>query len=586
MQGNQVIAHPDYFDRPDYIASLEQRCNKGDVARVNGTIVEALRQMTPPIIAVDPVSYVNLGPKTARVCVDGRRKIYIKFYTLDDMEAAIDHLNKTMLWKKGRLWEIATDFPSFSFKYYASPLGLYSAQPQSHNSPPPPPPRAPSQGPQQPQPTTAAAANNNNSGGPFVNQQQQLHPLPLPPVALVPRPPVIVVVSSSAAVATTTTPPSSSSVASETAAASVGAYKTADDTTIGPKLASGGYGVVHKGTCHGAQIAMKLFKDAKTSATSLASAEYELNIFKKVNGGPNIVQLCRPVWQGNDLALMLELLECDIHALVYSGAPGSIIEALNLNSPFLALPDILYVAEKAALGLHWAHEDRVIHSDVKPENFLLAQTLDCKLSDFGLAIDIPDCRPIEQIYQSGQDRGTLPYLSPEVVLYEHISYKSDIFSFGVLMCEILSRKPPYYPERVDHNFLVSKFSNGGGDHLKIIPNQYWESREALPVRLVKLIQDCLAIEPAKRPECMYHVAYTLRMIRAELLCPSTKARSTWLAAGGLFLQRHPVMPWDQFYSNLNSDPTLLSLRPHICDPTGHYVYFQKLSALATSQGWS
>ncbi|KAH3756055.1 Dual specificity protein kinase [Pelomyxa schiedti] len=487
-----------------------------------------------------------MGPNTARIYTKNGNRTFLKLFTVEDLLTAKMNLNacRTL----GPYWEISTEIPK-PFEFYKSSLGIYHP-PQGHEA-------------AHPQQVTTTES----------TEQIQLPALALNPLVLcISSSPAQQLGSSS----TTTTPSFSAATRSASSC-----YETPHDITMGSKLGAGGFGEVHGATCHSAPVALKLFKGAMTSTTTLQCGLHEFELLQKC-AGPNIVQQFGVTTQGDDFAIILEQLECDLRSLIYVGVPSSFNSLLNLTTtPFLILSDILFVAEDAGHGIHWAHMRRVIHADIKPENFLL--------SDFGLGISIPPTLPIEYIIPLPGDVGTPAYLSPEIVQQREISFKSDMYSFGVLLCEILSGKPPYSDHKlksnpnicvpVTHKFLDEIFKKN--EHTEI-PTQY-RGGELLPLPLVNLIEHCLAKDPKKRPDSMDYVAITLRSIRFELLSPSLTARTMWQRANGPLHEREPVMPWSKMITPSNPDPILLSWRQQICDKSGN-VALRKLSAMAVSQG--
>lgn len=103
------------------------------------------------------------------------------------------------------------------------------------------------------------------------------------------------------------------------------------------------------------------------------------------------------------------------------------------------LEDIVDFAVQICDGLREAHEAGVIHRDVKPSNIILDNKGRCRLLDFGLA----DIQGTEKITKTGFAIGTLGYMSPEQVEGKHADQRSDIFSLGVVLYEMITGKQPF-----------------------------------------------------------------------------------------------------------------------------------------------
>jgi serine/threonine protein kinase/Flp pilus assembly protein TadD len=114
-------------------------------------------------------------------------------------------------------------------------------------------------------------------------------------------------------------------------------------------------------------------------------------------------------------------------------------------------PDVqeaLAIAEQIAEALKQAHARGIIHRDIKPENIMITTGAQVKVLDFGLAKVVRDPQIVEAdtaslLSMPGMVIGTLPYMSPEQVRGEELDCRSDIFSFGAVLYELLSGRRPF-----------------------------------------------------------------------------------------------------------------------------------------------
>jgi serine/threonine protein kinase len=178
----------------------------------------------------------------------------------------------------------------------------------------------------------------------------------------------------------------------------------------------------------------------------------------------------------------------------------------------MTLQQALHVLSDAALGLAVAHDACVIHSDIKPANVLCSDDYSSvKLADFGLAHAVT-----ASLSTLSGGRGTLLYMAPELGDGLPLSSCTDIFSFGMMMWQVL-HPGIQNPFGVLHNVIVRKLCNGERPDF---------TRADAPPALKELVVRCLAHDPTKRPASMWDVQRQLKAILQQLLDtspPSTLA---------------------------------------------------------------
>jgi serine/threonine protein kinase len=109
----------------------------------------------------------------------------------------------------------------------------------------------------------------------------------------------------------------------------------------------------------------------------------------------------------------------------------------NLDAPFSRIVDF---AIQAARGLENAYHRSIIHRDIKPSNLIITPELNLKIIDFGLAKSLWDTSTITS---TGMVVGTPRYISPEQGMGRSVDHRSDIYSLGATLYELLTRQPPY-----------------------------------------------------------------------------------------------------------------------------------------------
>jgi tetratricopeptide (TPR) repeat protein/predicted Ser/Thr protein kinase len=205
----------------------------------------------------------------------------------------------------------------------------------------------------------------------------------------------------------------------------------------------------------------------------------------------------------------------------------------------LTLTHCLDVAEQVAAALAKVHDHGIVHRDLKPENILVSEDGYVKVIDFGLAklLDPPISDPGDAPRQlpdrggsplhtrEGVVLGTASYMSPEQARGEAVDARSDIFSFGVVLYELLTGEAPFKRKSVVETLSAI---------LREAPPPMPASREKSPVELQSVVGKCLEKDPAKRYQGFREVARDLRELRDRL---GKRAAVSWrhLAAGAVLV---------------------------------------------------
>ncbi|KAI9079175.1 hypothetical protein K1719_038901 [Acacia pycnantha] len=195
------------------------------------------------------------------------------------------------------------------------------------------------------------------------------------------------------------------------------------------KIGEGGFGPVYRGKlADGQEIAVKRLSGS--SRQGITEFKNEVKLIVKLQHR-NLVKLLGCCTQGDDKMLVYEYMpNGSLDCFIFDDTKGKV---LNWSRRFLIICEI-------ARGLVYLHQDsrlRIIHRDLKASNILLDDKLNPKISDFGIARIFG----VDQI-EGNTKRvvGTYGYMAPEYVIDGLFSVKSDVFSFGILLLEIISGK--------------------------------------------------------------------------------------------------------------------------------------------------
>ena len=202
------------------------------------------------------------------------------------------------------------------------------------------------------------------------------------------------------------------------------------------ELGRGGMGVVYKGyePALGRHVAIKELSPALAHDPNLVERFLREARSMAALSDPHIIQV---YFIGTD-----EHTQQPFFAMEF--VDGDSLSGLLKREGKLSVENSLKVMHQTAQGLATAHDKGVIHRDIKPGNLMLTQRGQVKIADFGIALATQDIS--KKLTSTGEFVGTPGYLSPEVCLGKTVDQRSDIFSLGIVMFEMLSGKTPFTDE--------------------------------------------------------------------------------------------------------------------------------------------
>jgi serine/threonine protein kinase len=195
----------------------------------------------------------------------------------------------------------------------------------------------------------------------------------------------------------------------------------------------------------------------------------------------------------------------------------------------LATDRVVDIARQTALALNAAHAAEIVHRDLKPDNVMLLPEADgttrVKVLDFGIArVSLPNAPDATHLTRIGVVMGTIAYMSPEQATGQAVDGRTDLYSLGVMMYEMIAGRPPFEAE------LPSQ----------VLARQLVEPPPPLPSStppgLALLVLDLLAKAPAARPATARDVLDRLAQLSAAPARPVAAAlppRVIWYAGAGV-----------------------------------------------------
>ena len=257
-------------------------------------------------------------------------------------------------------------------------------------------------------------------------------------------------------------------------------------------LGKGGMGDVYRvhDTVAGRDLALKLLRrEVAANATSLERFRREIAVLTRLRH-PAILSILDHGVEGSDLFFVCEIVRGqDLRMELRKRGPFPVKDACAL---------VAVVADALAA----AHAEGVVHRDVKPANIMVADDGSIHLVDFGLAR--PEGLDVERVTQTGQFVGTPAYMSPEQFDARTVDSRSDVYSLGIVLFEMLTGHAP---------FSASSVMSMAMKHLKEAPPAPSVSRPDLPPWVDRVVLKCLEKEPSRRFQGASALAEELRLPR-------------------------------------------------------------------------
>lgn len=242
----------------------------------------------------------------------------------------------------------------------------------------------------------------------------------------------------------------------------------------------------------GDRYALKVLRpDFRQDKAEMAFLKNEFEIARTLNH-PNVIKMHDLVLTGTAPFLVLELFS-----------------ELNMKQALRRGPEsIAYMLDKVIAqsieGLYYMHSQGYVHCDIKPDNFLVSRDGDVKVIDFTISQKIK--KGLAKIFggKTRKIQGTRSYMSPEQIRGKVLGPRSDVYSLGCVLFEIVTGKLPYTGE--SPNDLLNK-------HISAPIPSPLVANENVTNEFAAIIKSTMAKNPEDRPESMWELLKTIRATR-------------------------------------------------------------------------
>lgn len=254
------------------------------------------------------------------------------------------------------------------------------------------------------------------------------------------------------------------------------------------KIGAGGMATVYRAKCHVLKrdVAVKILRDEFTTDNEFikrfnAEAQAAASLTH-----PNIVSVYDVGHEGNLYYIVMELVK------------GKTLKEIIVEEGALSWKWAVNLGIQIARGLEIAHRNNIIHRDIKPHNIIITEDGTAKVTDFGIAKAVSN----STITAFGATTGSVHYFSPEHAKGSHTDQKSDLYSLGIVLYEMVTGRVPF-----DADTPVSVALK----HMQEEPIEPIVLNSAIPMSLNKIILKAMQKEPSMRYQSATEMIRDLEM---------------------------------------------------------------------------
>ncbi|KAK7302797.1 hypothetical protein RJT34_13693 [Clitoria ternatea] len=267
---------------------------------------------------------------------------------------------------------------------------------------------------------------------------------------------------------------------------------------LGLKFAHGAHSRLYHGVYKDDPVAVKIIRVPDDDENGTLASRLEKQFTREVT-------LLSRLHHQNVIKFLAACRKPPVYCIITEYLPEGSLRAYlhKLEHQTISLKQLIAFALDIARGMEYIHSQGVIHRDLKPENILMNEDSHLKIADFGIACDEASCDLL------ADDPGTYRWMAPEMIKRKSYGRKVDVYSFGLILWEMLTGSIPYE----DMNPIQAAFAVVNKNSKPVIPSSCQPAMRAL-------IEQCWCLQPDKRPE-FWQIVKVLEQFESSLTCDGT-----------------------------------------------------------------
>ncbi|AVL94173.1 putative serine/threonine protein kinase receptor [Megavirus vitis] len=291
-----------------------------------------------------------------------------------------------------------------------------------------------------------------------------------------------------------------------------------DELEMSEILGSGGYGMVHKATWKGTEVAVKVMASESITKENERAFRDEVKVMTNLRH-PNVVLFMAACTKPPNMCIVMELMSL-----------GSMYELIH-NELIPEIPFALKVkmAYQASKGMHFLHSSGIVHRDLKSLNLLLDAKWNVKVSDFGLTKFKSDLESRNRTV--AKFAGSIQWSAPEILneLTDIDYVLADVYSFGIILWELMTRDQPYADMTIAAIAVAVIRDNKRPDY---------DGETDIPPEYIELMTNCWHIDPVIRPTFLEIMTRLSNMIGDSTNITNTSSSSSQSSDYGVRMTRY------------------------------------------------